>query len=257
MNKIAAAAAVVLAASSVWAVTGTIKTSNNDQKTGDIKWQRSSKSYVLTFKKGKTDVSAEYPLADVVKLDVDKPANYDKLVEMVARGQGGGAIAGLTAIVNEYKMLQWDKEAGRYLVEAYLSANNPQKAFEVATGIIGDDKSSAWSGDLAPAYWQALLKLGKNTQLENCLRKAATSGDRASSAAALVMRGDVILANGGDTPDTYRQALVDAYLRVALMYTDEPCRAARASAMQKAASCFDKLGMAARAEGMRAQARTL
>ena len=98
---------------------------------------------------------------------------------------------------------------------------------------------------------------GKNTQLENCLRKAATSGDRASSAAALVMRGDVILANGGDTPDTYRQALVDAYLRVALMYTDEPCRAARASAMQKAASCFDKLGMAARAEGMRAQARTL
>ena len=257
MNKLAAAAVVVLAASSVWAVPGTIRTVNNDQKSGDIKWQRSSKSYVLTFKKGKTDVSAEYPISDVAKLDVDKPANYDKLVDMVSRGQGAGAIAGLTAIVNEYKMLQWDKAAGRYLVEAYLSANNAQKAYEVATGIIGDDKSAAWSGDLAPAYWQALLKLGKNTQLENCLRKAASSGDRGTSAEALVMRGDMILANGGDTPDACRQALTDAYLRVALMYTDDACKAARASAMQKAASCLDKLGMAARAESIRTQARTL
>jgi len=256
MNKIAAAAVVVLAASSVWAVPGTIRTST-DQKSGDIKWQRSSKSYVLTYKKNKTNVSAEYPLADVVKLDIDKPATYDKLVEMVSKGQGAGAIAGLSAIVTEYRMLQWDKAAGRYLVEAYLSANNAQKAYETASGIIGDDKSAAWSGDLAPAYWQSLLKLGKNTQLENCLRKAASSGDRGSSAEALVMRGDMILAAGGDSPDAYRQALIDAYLRVALMYTDEPCKAARASAMQKAAACFDKLGMAARAEGMRAQARTL
>jgi len=256
MKKIAAAAVVVLAASSVWAVPGTIKTAN-DQKSGDITWQRSTKSYLLTYKKNKTDVNAEYPLADVVKLDVDKPATFDRLVEMVTRGQGANAIAGLSAIVSEYRMLQWDKAAGRYLVEAYLSANNPQKAYDVASGIIADDKAAAWSGALAPAYWQSLLKLGKNTQLENCLRKAASTGDRSTSAEALLMRGDMILANGGDTPEAYRQALIDAYLRVALMYTDEPCKAARSSAMQKAASCFDKLGFASRAENMRAQARML
>lgn len=256
MNKLAAATVVALAVSSVWAVPGTIQTST-DKKSGDIKWQRSSKSYTLTYKKGGTEVSAEYKLDDVERLDVNEPANFAKLRKMVESGQGGAAIAGLSAIVQEYKMLQWDKVAGRYLVEAYLSAGNAQKAYETATSIIGDDKSAAWKGDLAPAYWQALLKLNKMTQLENCLKKAAASGDRATSAAALVMRGDMILASGGDTHDAYRQALVDAYLRIALMYTDEPCKEARIMAMQKAAMCFDKLGMAARAEGMRTQAKTL
>lgn len=256
MNKLAAAAAVVFAATAAWAVPGTIKTAT-DQKRGDIKWQRGSKSYALTYRHGQMTASMEFPLAQVEQLDIDKPANFDKLAAMVQNGQGGGAIAGLAAIVQEYRMLVWDKAAGRCLVEAYLSAGNPQKAYEVASGIIADDKSSAWTGDLAPAYWKALFKLGKTTQLENCLRKAAASGDRTSSAAALVMRGDIILANGADSPDSCRQALTDAYLRVALMYLDEPCRAVRADAMTKAAGCFDRIGMAARADSMRAAARTL
>ena len=71
------------------------------------------------------------------------------------------------------------------------------------------------------------------------------------------MRGDMILAAGGDLPDTYRKALIDAYLRVALMYPDEDCKAVRASAMLKAATCFDKIGMASRAEQMRGQAKAL
>ncbi len=256
MNKLAMAALVALGASSAWAVNGSIK-GEKGSWTGDIKWQSRAKSYLISFKKGNTEVSAECPLDKVERIDIDKPAGYDKAVELVTRGQGASAIGSLSKIVQEYKMLVWDKPAGRYLVEAYLAAGNAQKAYETASGIVSEDKSAAWSGELAPAYWQALLKLNKTTQLENCLKKAAASGDRASSAAALVMRGDVILANGGDTPESHRQALTDAYLRVALMYNDEPCKEARASAMRKAAQSFDKLGMAARAEAMRTQANTL
>lgn len=256
MNKLAMATVVALAASSVWSMPGTIKTST-DQRRGDITWQRGTKSYVLTYKKGQTDVQAQYPIDEVVQLDIDKPANLDKLIDLVNRGQGGAAIAGLTKIVQDYKMLVWDKPAGRYLVEAYLASNNAQKAYDTAQAIISADKDAAWKGELAPAYWQSLLKLNKSTQLENCLRKAVSSGDRACAAAATVMRGDVILATAGDTPDAHRQALADAYLRVALMYPDEPCRESRILAMQKAAQSFDKLGMAARAEGMRTQAKAL
>lgn len=257
MKKLAIATiAVVLAASEVWAIHGTITTAN-DSKKGEIKWQPRSKSYLLMYKKGKTDVSAEYPIGDVVTLDIPVPPGYEKAVEMVERGNGNAAIAPLTKIVQEYKMLSWDKPAGRYLVEAYIAAGQAQKAYDTAMGIIGEDKAAAWSGDLAPAYWQALLKLGKIPQLENCLKKAASSGDRASSANALVMRGDMLIAAGGDSQDVYRQALTDAYLRVALMYNDEPCKEARKTAMNKAAFCFEKLGMAARAEGMRTQAKAL
>ena len=227
------------ATSPLWAIQGTIRTAT-DSKKGDIKWQGRSKSYSVSFKKGNTMVSAEYPLDDVTALDIDKPAGYDKAVENVQRGNGAAAIGILTKIVQDYKMLQWDKPAGRYLVEAYLAANNAQKAYEVAE-----------------TYWQALLKLGKNQKLEALVKKAAISGDRAASASALVMRGDIILATEGDSQDSYKKALTDAYLRVMLMYADEPCREARLQAMQKAAGCFDKLGQASRAEQIRSQARKI
>ena len=257
MNKLVLAAAVALAGTSVWAVNGTIKPVNGQALTGNITWQARTKSYNVEHKKGGTMVSAVIERDNVDRLDIDKPAGFDKYVEMVQRGQGVSAVAYLSKVVAEYKMLVWDKPACRWLVEAYIDSGNAQKAYDVASGVIRDDKQSAWSGDLAPAYWQALLKLGKTTQLENCLRQAASTGDRGASAAALVMRGDMILAAEGENPDAFRKALTDAYLRVALMYGDEPCRDARVSAMLKAAQCFDKLGMAARAEGMRTQARTL
>ncbi len=248
-----------LAAASVaplWAVPGTVRTAT-DAKKGDVKWQRATKSYLISYKKGNTTVSAEYPIDEVEELDIDKPQGYDKAVEAVQRGNGVSAITPLTKIVEEYKMLQWDKPAGRYLVEAYIAAGSPQKAYDAASTVIREDKDAAWKGDLAPAYWQALLKLGKNSQLEGLVKKAAVSGDRAASANALVMRGDMMLAAEGEGADVCKKALTDAYLRVMLMYVDEPCRDARRTAMQKAAACFDKMGQASRAEQIRSQARNM
>ena len=256
MKRLMILCLAVAATAPLWAIQGTIRTAT-DSKKGDIKWQGRSKSYAVSFKKGNTMVSAEFPLDSVEELEIDKPAGYDKAVENVLKGNGAAAIAVLTTIVKDYKMLQWDKPAGRYLVEAYLASNNAQKALEAAESVIKDDKSAEWKGDLAPAYWQALLRLGKNQKLEGLVKKAAISGDRAASASALVMRGDIILATEGDTPDACKKALTDAYLRVMLMYADEPCREARVQAMQKAAGCFDKLGQASRAEQIRSQARKI
>jgi hypothetical protein len=256
MKKTAILAMAAALAASAWAVQGTVK-SETDSKTGDIKWQPRSKSYLVSFKKGATAVSSEFPLDSVVKIDVEKPANFDKLVDLVSKGQGQSAVEGLKAIVATYKMIVWDKPAARWLVQAYLDAGKAQQAYDTAQDLIKDDKTAAYAGELAPAYWQALLKLGKKQPLENCLRLAASSDDRAASAEALAMRGDIIVADGGDSPDSYRKALVDAYLRVALMYTDPACREARRGAMLKCAMCFDKLGMGVRAERMKASAKEL
>ena len=129
MKQLAFALAFV-ATLPLYAIQGTVYTTNGDSKTGDIKWQQRSKKYIVSYKKGKTSVDAEYPLADVDRIDVNKPANYDKLVEFVQKGQGGSAIAGLQKIVTEYQMLNWDKPAGRYLAYAYISAGQIQKAYD-------------------------------------------------------------------------------------------------------------------------------
>ncbi len=257
MKKLAVSLLAAAAASSVWAIQGTITPEGGAAVKGDIKWKPASKVYVVSAKKGATMVESQYKPTEVASIDIPTPAGLEKAIEQVQSGQGAAAIPVLTKIAAEYKMLVWDKPAARYLVDAYLAAGNAGKAEEVARGIIADDKDAAFSGEFAPSYWQVLLKGGKTQQLENLLKKAAATGDRPTSAAALNMRGDIILAQGGDNADAYNKALTDAYLRVALMYLDEPCKEQRALALNKAAQCFDKLNQAARAEDMRSRAKAL
>ena len=241
-----------LTAAELFAIQGTV-TTDNESVTGDITWQPRAKSYLIA--KGK--ISKEFKLAEVVSLNVPKPEGYDKAVQMVENGQGASAVGVLSKIVADYRMLQWDKQAGRYLAMAHLAAGNAQKAYEACESVIAEDKSAAYTGDMAAAYWQALLKLGKTEQLEKLLKKAATSGNRAAAAAATVLRGDMIVAASNDAPDELKRALRDGYLRVVLMYQDAECVRERGEAMAKAAACFDKLGQSARAEQLRAQAKTL
>ena len=241
-----------LTAAELFAIQGTV-TTDNESVTGDITWQPRAKSYLIA--KGK--ISKEFKLAEVVSLNVPKPEGYDKAVQMVENGQGASAVGVLSKIVADYRMLQWDKQAGRYLAMAHLAAGNAQKAYETCESVIAEDKSAAYTGDMAAAYWQALLKLGTTEQLEKLLTKAATSGNRAAAAAATVLRGDMIVAASNDAPDELKRALRDGYLRVVLMYQDAECVRERGEAMVKAAACFDKLGQSARAEQLRAQAKTL
>jgi len=247
---------LAIAAADAFALPGTL-TTETETLTGDIKWQARAKQYIVSVKMGKTMVDKEIKLADVTALDVKKPEGFDKAVQMVESGNGTAAIPVLQKIASDYRMLQWDKQAGRYLVLAYIAAGNAQKAYETCQPIVTEDKTAAYSGDLASAYWQALLKLGKNDQLEALLKKAATSGNRQASAAAFVMRGDIIVSQSNDARDELQRALRDGYLRVCLMYQDAECVNERREALQKAAACFDKLGQPSRAEKLRADAKAM
>ena len=247
----------MMAAASAFAIQGTLST-ESETLSGDIKWQSRGKQYVVSVKKGQTMVDMERKLEDVIRLDIPKPAGYDKAVQAVEAGQGAAsAIPVLAKVVSDYRMLVWDKPAGRYLALAYLASGNAQKAYEVCVPIVSEDKSAGYTGDLAAAYWQALLKLGKRDQLEGLIKKAVSSGDRPASAAALVMRGDIIVAGSNDAPEELKRALRDGYLRVVLMYPDEDCRREQREAMLKAATCFDKLGQKQRGENLRAQAKAI
>ena len=250
MKKLMILSVAAMAAVNLYAIQGSVST-ETETVSGDIKWHAREKKYVI--EKGK--VTKEFPLDDVTALEIPKPAGYDKAVSQVEAGQASAAVPVLTKIVADYRMLYWDKLAGRYLALAYLATDNAKKAYDACQAIVNEDKAAAYSGDLAAAYWQSLLKLGKNDQLEKLLKKAASTGDRMASAAALVMRGDIIVSTSNDAPDKIKDALRDGYLRVVLMYQDAECRREHAEACLKAAACFDKLGQTARAEKLRAQAK--
>ena len=257
MKKIAVMGIAALVAASSWAVPGTIKPASGEAQKGDIKWNSRSRTYSIEIKKGAGTASAEHSIDAIESLDIVKPASFDKLVEMVEKGQGASAERGLSDIVKNYKMLVWDRPAASALITVYVQTKRAQKAYELGQTLIAEDKTAAYKGAMAPSYWQALLDLNKKLPLENCLKLAATQGDRVSSAEATLMRGDIIMHDGAGTPEACRKALKDSYLRVALMYNDKPCVAQRRKAMLKCAEAFEKLGDAEKAQRMRSDAAQL
>ncbi|MBP3407363.1 MAG: hypothetical protein J6N18_14810, partial [Kiritimatiellae bacterium] len=67
----------------------------------------------------------------------------------------------------------------------------------------------------------------------------------------------LILASG-ESAESIRAALVDGYLRVALMYTDDKvANQLRPEALAKSAQCFEKINQAGRADQMRAELKRL
>ena len=227
------------------AAVGTLTTENGEVQKGNIRWSAREKAYVVV--KGKLEL--QFKATDVSEIDIEKPAELDPAIAQVAKGQGVAAIPALQKIVKEYAHLQWDKVAGRYLAEAYVLAEKPADALKVCNDIIDGEPSAAYRGELAPAYWSALLSLNRRAPLEKNLEKAVKGNDRFSRGAALIMRGDIAM-----NVDACKKALTDGYLRVVFLYKDpEVADKLQPEALYKAAHCFDKLSQSGRADSMRTE----
>ena len=259
MKKILAAAVLSVAAAMFAAegdIIGTITDAQGPHK-GLVRYSLKSKTYFVTAKQNGAVLEAEIQPADIIEMDIAEPAGWAQAVAKVERGQAASAIGYFAGIVKTYNHLQWDLRAARYLADAYMASGNADKALESCTAVVRADPEAAYKGELAPIFWKVLVKLGKKEQLEKLLVKAASSGDRYSSGAALIGRGDLILASG-ESNESLRAALVEGYLRVALMYTDgKIAEQLRPEALAKSAQCFEKIGQAGRADQMRGELKRL
>lgn len=232
------------------AVTGVIRTDTGVEHKGVMRWSSRDKAYVVT--KGNFEIQVKGD--EVAEVEVPKPEGFDAAVAQVNKGQGAAAAPVLQKIVKEYTRFNWDKAAGRYLAEAYIAMEKPEEALKVCDGIIRDDPSAAYKGDLVPAYWSALLGANRRSTLTKNVERALKGKDRFSRGAALLMTGDMAMKDGNDSADACKKALIDGYLRVALLYTEpEVAERLRPEALYKAASCFDKLNQSGRADAMRTE----
>ncbi len=237
----------------VGAITGTITMENGEKYRGAVRWSNREKAYLL--KEGKIERTIKEN--ETAGIDIEKPDGFDAVVAQVESGQADAAIPALQKIVKDYAHLQWDMIAGRYLAEAYIAADKPSEAKKVCDEIIKDEPTAQYRGDLAPAYWSALLSLTQRSSLEKCLEKAEKGDDRFSRGAALIMRGNIALKDGKETAEACRKALTDGYLRVILLYKNvEGAEKLQPEALFRAAYCFEKLGQSVRADFMRTELKS-
>lgn len=230
------------------AMPGIVKMKNGAEIKGAVRWMPQGRKYIVARRQGEQTITMDVDLDEVMSVMVQKPEKLDVAIAAVKAGRSQQAIPVLEDIVKRYAMLNWDEPAARYLAKAKLDTGDAAAAIAICEGIIKTKPAAAYLGDVAPTYWEALLKTDKKAKLKELLVKAIANGDANDSAAALVMRGNILM----EEKEPFN-ALKDGYLRAVLLY--ERCVEVQPEALYRAAKAFEALSKNAEAQKMRDQLR--
>lgn len=195
-----------------------------------IQWREGEKAYRVETPEG---AISTIPKAQVQKVDVRKPADWDKAAGMMAAKQYAAAVPLLDGIATSYRMLGWDGEARRLLANAYLGLKEPKKAADALESYMEQMPKAEIPMELTQTYWNVLLQAGRGASLKKDLDDVIASGPRPMVAAAMMMRGNMSREGGQKEP-----ALLD-YLRVVILFDN--IRELQPEALFKAAEILDEL----------------
>jgi len=194
-----------------------------------IEWREGSQEYRVTTLDG---TILPLPKAQVERLEIDKPPEFDKAAQMIGAKQFDAAIPVLNELVTKYRMLVWDNRARELLARAHLAKNEPKKAVATLEDMFVSLPKAQAPLEIHTLYWQALLAAG-SPGLRKELDEAVASGSREMAAAAQIMRGDMNRAAG------QKEAALLDYLRTAILF--EQVKSVQPEALFKAAEMLDEL----------------
>ncbi len=175
-----------------------------------IEWRSSTKEYRVDTGQGIIPV----PKAEVADIQVDRPADLDKAIQLIETDKGAEAITILEPLIATYKMTKIEQEASGYLAEAYFANKNFAKAASMLEDQIKESAPSDIPLENRRRYWQSLLALKREATLNKALDEAVASSNRAFACAGRLTKADASQM-GGQRED----ALLD-YLRVVTLYED-------------------------------------
>ena len=152
---VALAVTMLTAGATMAQIAGSVVTTEGKTITGAIKWKIREKAYAITLA---NKVEIELAPANISELQIPKPKELDAAVASIQQNSAATAIPVLEKVANDYLMLQWDKVATKLLADAYVKNGEADKAIRVCEKVIAANPEAAYLGEMAPAYWQALLK---------------------------------------------------------------------------------------------------
>ena len=213
------------------------------QVKGQISWLGGSRIYEIRDPNNPS-ISRSVSHDKVRDVVVRKPDQLDAAVRAVEEGRYTGShIALLAKIVEQYEMLQHDLTAGAALARAYVETGKATQTEELYRKLKASRSVASLPGGLVSAYWDALLKLGKNSILTREIDQMVQNGSRGAVAVAYILKGDIQKQDG-----KLEDALIDGYLRTVVLYRD--IKEAQPEALYKAHLCFKELNQVTRAETM-------
>ena len=197
-----------------------------------IQWRDATKDYQVE-PVDSAGATVPIPLKDVDRLEIDRPAAWDKAAQAISANQPDAAIPLLEGVIVSHKMLVWDNRARDALARIYMQRKNYAKAIAVLQDELANAPKQAVSPDVRRMYWEALLQTSQTNALRKELDEAVATGAGGAAAVALVIRGNMLRDDGH--PD---EALAD-YLGAVLFY--EGVKEVQPEALYKAAELLDDL----------------
>lgn len=195
-----------------------------------VQWRESTQEYRVEMADG---TLLPFPKAQVAQLQIDKPADYDKAVQMVAAKQFDAALPLLDGLVTKYKMLNWDNESRLVLAQAYMGKNDAKKAAATMDEYMGLIPKGDVSLDARVLYWKALLGADRSGSLKKELDETIVSGARETAAAAQMMRANMNRQAG------QKEAAFLDYMRVVSVFKD--VKALQPEALYRAAELLEDM----------------
>lgn len=194
-----------------------------------LEWREGTQEYILST----ADTTLPIPRAQVARVIIDKPAEFDQAAGLVKSRLFGQAIPALEGIAKKYRMLSWDTEACKLLAQCYLETNEPRKAIAVMDNLFATVSRDQVPASLQMMYWKAMLTGGANMQLRKELDKVIGSASSDTVGAAYLVRGNMFLKTGDED-----QALSD-FLKVTTFFQE--VKALQPEALFHAANLLDKV----------------
>lgn len=191
---------------------GTIYRDDGSTASGAIRYKPASQSYVVTTPPN--NITQEIPKTKVRKIVAERPPEM-KQAEGMMRSNPAGAIPMFEKIMKDYQEIDLDIVAAGYLARCYSALGQHEKTMQQCEKVLSSTPNAIMSMDFAMAYLDALIAKDEKQKFESVVKKIIGLGSREASAIACLKRGDMAMRS-----KSYKEANVDGYLRVILMYKD-------------------------------------
>jgi len=190
----------------------TIVLQNGSRAQGVVRYLPASRSYEIQIGGATREVRSD----EVAEVILDQPpAQLQAALANVQQQRYQQAIPVLTQIVEDYAMLGPDVAAGRALMIAYLRTGRSSEALRAAENMVRRTPALEREPEFVAVYWETLLEAERISSLRTSIEEAIQSGSREMAAVGLLRRGDLEMREKRP-----REALVDGYLRVVLLFRD-------------------------------------
>lgn len=190
----------------------TIVLTTGQRAQGVVRYLPASRSYEISVRGATREIRVD-DVAEIIL--AEPPAQLEQALRDVQQRRYQQAIPVLSSIVEEYAMFGPDREAGKALMLSYLRTGRSNEALRAGEGMIRRNPRLERNADFASIYWEALLEEDRISTLRTSIREAIQSGSRDLAAVGLLRRGDLEMRDG-----RHREALIDGYLRVVLLFRD-------------------------------------